>query len=314
MARCLAESRRVLLVPHVGIDGDDLGSMIGLALALDRLGIETTLYSPDPVPDIYRWLPGVERLDPTPPSGGFDALVLMECPAPSRLPPGLNPRALARTVINFDHHLGNSMEADLHWVDPSWCALGEMAVTLIETLGIELDQGMAQALYVAILTDSGAFQYSHVKPRTHEALARLVALIENVEPLGRAVYCDKPLEELHLLGAVLETLETTPDGRIAWAELTTEMLARVGATEENVQNLVEDVNRVRGAEILALFKQTGLGEVRVSLRSTGPPVHETAARFGGGGHRLAAGCTLRGVSLDDARARVICALREAMSG
>lgn len=314
VARVLREGQRFLMVPHVHIDGDDLGSMVGLAHALDRLGKETWLYSPDPVPDIYRWIPGVHRVTDRFPEGSFDAVILMECPAEGRLPPGIRPAELGRVVVNFDHHLGNTVQADVNWVDPTMSALGEMAVLLVDCLGVPLDRDIATGLYVAILTDSGGFQYSNVSAGTHAIVARLVEHLGSVEEISRALFRDRRREELLLLGRVLQTLDRSEDGRICWADFTADMLAETGAREEDAQNLVEDVNRVRGGEVMALFKHLVPGEVRVSLRSTGPAVNTVAARFGGGGHRLAAGLTVATRDLAQARSLVLAALRQELAG
>lgn len=309
VARCLASGQRFLMVPHVHIDGDDLGSMVGLAFALDRLGKESVLYSPDEIPESFRWIPGWDRITRLLPAGPFDAVILMECPSESRLPPGIVPAQLGRTVINLDHHLDNTIAADLHWVDPKMSALGEMAVLLVDALDVPLDREIATGLYVAILTDSGGFQYSNVSAGTHEIVARLVAEIGNVEDVARSIFRDRQPAELILLGHVLTTLQQSDDGRVVWADFTSEMLRASGAREDDAQNLVSDVNRVRGSEVMALFKHVKPGEVRVSLRSTGPSVNAVAARFGGGGHRLASGLTVQTDDLEDARRQVLAAIR-----
>lgn len=305
VARVLRRGRRFLMVPHVNVDGDDLGSMIGLAHALDRLGKQSYLYSPDQVPAIYRWIPGAERMQTRLPEGPFDAVVLMECPSASRLPPGIRPSELGQVVINFDHHLGNDIKADLHWVDPDRCALGEMAMVLVDCLDIALDREIATALYVAILTDSGNLQYDQVTAETHRIVARLVANLDSPADISRSLYRDRRPEELRLLGRVLETLHQSKDGRVAWADLTARMLQDTGTRQEDAQNLVADLNRVRGTQIFALFKHVRPGTVGASLRSTGPPVNRVAARFGGGGHRLAAGLSVATDDLEQVRASVL---------
>ena len=314
VARVLLQGRRFLMVPHVNIDGDDLGSMIGLSHALDRLGKESFLHSPDEGPDIYRWLPGSERMQTRLPEGPFDAVILMECPSDGRLPPGIRPAELGRVVINLDHHLSNTVKADLHWVDPSKSALGEMAVTLVDCLGVALDRDIATALYVAILTDSGNFQYDQVSAETHRIAARLVGHMDSPEQISRSLYRDRRPNELRLLGMVLQTLRRSDDGRLAWADLTDEMLQSTGTRQEDAQNLVADVNRVRGTQVFALFKHVRPGAIRVSLRSTGPAVNRVAALFGGGGHRLAAGLTVATDDMEMVRARVLEAVRQEAFG
>jgi phosphoesterase RecJ-like protein len=111
----------------------------------------------------------------------------------------------------------------------------------------------------------------------------------------------------------MQTLRTSADGRVAWADLDSEMLRATGAQEDDAQNLVADINRVRGTEVFALFKHLTPGRVRVSLRSTGPAVNHVAALFGGGGHRLAAGLTVEGAGLEEARRQVLEALERQMA-
>lgn len=313
VAQVLRTGSRFLMLPHVHIDGDDLGSMVGLAAALDRLGKESFLYSPDEIPEVFRWLPGSERIQNRMPQGPFDAVILMECPSEGRLPPGIHPRELGRVVVNFDHHLGNTMSADVHWVEPERAALGEMAVLLVDSLGVPLDREIATALYVALVTDSGNFQYRQVSAQTHRIAARLVEQIGDVSEICRRLFRNRPVAELALTGRVMQTLRTSADGRVAWADLDSEMLRATGAREEDAQNLVADVNRVRGTEVFALFKHMTPGKVRVSLRSTGPAVNQVAALFGGGGHRLAAGLTLDGAGLEEARHQVLEALERQMA-
>ncbi len=289
VAQVLRTGSRFLMLPHVHIDGDDLGSMVGLAAALDRLGKESFLYSPDEIPEVFRWLPGSERIQNRMPQGPFDAVILMECPSEGRLPPGIHPRELGRVVVNFDHHLGNTMSADVHWVEPERAALGEMAVLLVDSLGVPLDREIATALYVALVTDSGNFQYRQVSAQTHRIAARLVEQIGDVSEICRRLFRNRPVAELALTGRA------------------------TGAREEDAQNLVADVNRVRGTEVFALFKHMTPGKVRVSLRSTGPAVNQVAALFGGGGHRLAAGLTVESAGLEEARHQVLEALERQMA-
>jgi phosphoesterase RecJ-like protein len=313
VARVLKSGSRFLMLPHIHIDGDDLGSMVGLAAALDRLGKESYLYSPDLVPEVFRWLPGSERIQNRMPQGPFDAVILMECPAEGRLPPGIRPRELGRVVINFDHHPGNTMPADVHWVEPGRAALGEMAVLLVDSLGVPLDREIATALYVALVTDSGNFQYSQVSAQTHRIAARLVEQIGDVSEICRRLFRDRPVAEMVLTGKVLQTLRTSADGQVAWADLDSEMLRATGARPDDAQNLVADVNRVRGTRVFALFKNLNPGQVRVSLRSTGPEVNQVAALFGGGGHRLAASLTVENIGLEKARHQVLEALQRQMA-
>jgi phosphoesterase RecJ-like protein len=293
------------MVPHINIDGDDLGSMLALGLALERLGKSSYLYSCDEVPLLYRFAPHWQRVTRELPRGPFDAVLFMECPAPGRLPAGLDFESLAPERINIDHHPGNSLYGTRNWVDVSACALGEMMALLIDALEVPYDRDIALWLYVAIATDSGSFQYSNVSARTHRIAARLVEQIGDVSPVNRALYREKPAAELKLLGLVLETLERSPDGRVAWAVLTRDMLSQAGIAEQEAQTLMEEINRVRGAEAMVLFKALGQGKIKVSMRSTGLAVNAICERLGGGGHRQAAAVDISSDDLEAVRRLVL---------
>jgi len=290
----LGRGRRFLALPHVNIDGDDLGSMLALHYAFARQGKECYLYSPDKVPEIYQFLPDWELITSTPPEGRFDAVLALECANPERLPRELAVRELSDVLINIDHHPDNTFYGDLNLVDPVASAVGEVVFGIISEMGTPIDENIARALYVAILTDTGSFQFANVTSETHRIVGELLHFTIDAEKITRRVYREKEFAVMKLYGRLLGSLERSEDGSIIWACLTRAMLEDLGVTDEDTQHFSEDLNQVKGAEIMVLFKETRNGGYKASLRSTGFPVNEAAAQFGGGGHRQAAGCTIQG--------------------
>lgn len=298
-----------LLVAHIGLDGDHLGSMLALHLALEQMGKKVHSYLPESVPDSFDFLTGLDKLSATLPEEKFDCVVTLECPSRGRLPKGFDMRKHGHEVLNLDHHPDNEMYGDLNWVVAEAAALGEMTLDLLEALDIKLDRGMAMGMYVAILTDTGSFQYSRVTPSTHERLAKLLQYDVPTDLIARQVYRQSRPEVLRLLGRVLAEVKVK-DG-VAWSEISTGDLAHFDVRPEETQFFVDDVDRVRDADVVALFRETSDGQVKVSLRSRHWPINQVAAQFGGGGHAKAAGCVVSG-SLQEARERVVAAVQEAL--
>ena len=295
---------RVLLLGTVQPDGDLLGSQIGLGLALATAGAAVTLAGPHAVPDVFGFLPGavlVERWERAP--GSFDLVILVDCPDPSRTNGLLEgSRGPATRVVSIDHHPDSRRYADVHWVEPTASATGEMVYDLLQALGLKVTPEIATNLYTSIHTDTGSFRYSNTTPRALRIAADLVAHGARPELVAGALYeCRRP-EDLHRLGEVLARVEVSPDGRVAWLALPAGSVPEAFVTAEDLVNYPRSIASVK---VAALFREIGPGSVKVSLRAKGEVnVGRIAAAFGGGGHTNAAGCTIAG-SLAEARDAIL---------
>ncbi|MEW6278426.1 MAG: DHH family phosphoesterase [Candidatus Eremiobacterota bacterium] len=307
----LNRANRVLLVSHVGLDGDHLGCMIALHSALEKMGKQVVAYLPEVVPENFHFLTGLERLSTTLPADQFDLLVSLECPEVHRFPKGFELNGIADRVLNMDHHPDNQMYGDVNWVIPGAAALGEMMFDLLESLEVPLDDTIAMALYTAIFTDTGSFQYSRVVPRTHLRIARLLEFDIDTDLVGRSIYRQLRFEAMKLLGIVLQNTAQSEDGRLVWAELPRAELDRYNVQPEDTLYFVDQLDTVKGAEVVLLFREQPDGRVKVSLRSRHYPVNHVAASFGGGGHAKAAGCVVEG-NLSAVRARVVEAMARSL--
>ncbi|OGL06973.1 MAG: hypothetical protein A3I03_04930 [Candidatus Rokubacteria bacterium RIFCSPLOWO2_02_FULL_68_19] len=295
---------RVLLLGTVQPDGDLLGSQIGLGLALATAGAAVTLAGPHAVPDVFGFLPGaalVERWERSP--GSFDLVILVDCPDPSRTNGLLEgSRGPATRVVSIDHHPDSRRYADVHWVEPTASATGEMVYDLLQALGLKVTPEIATNLYTSIHTDTGSFRYSNTTPRALRIAADLVAHGARPELVAGALYeCRRP-EDLHRLGEVLARVEVSPDGRVAWLALPAGSVPEAFVTAEDLVNYPRSIASVK---VAALFREIGPGSVKVSLRAKGEVnVGRIAAAFGGGGHTNAAGCTIAG-NLAEARDAIL---------
>ncbi|HLJ56018.1 MAG TPA: bifunctional oligoribonuclease/PAP phosphatase NrnA [Chthonomonadaceae bacterium] len=308
-AVCAAES--VVIASHVNPDGDSLGCTLGLAHALRALNKDLVAISTDGVPDIYRFLPGAEWIQTSTERRDFDLAIVVDAGALERA--GRSQREMllsAPTLLNIDHHVGDAPFGDIRIVDPEAAATAELIYGLVRALGSRFGRDLmtgaiADCLMTGVITDTGSFRFMNVTPQTFWLAARLQRLGAMPAEIAELVFENRSFASLKLLGCALESLQTTPDGRVAWAVVTAADYARFGAQDAETEGIVNHVRAVRGAAIGVLFREVPGGKVRISLRAReGADVNRIANVFGGGGHRLAAGCSIE-PPLGDAVDRVV---------
>ena len=315
LLRRIRQGNRFLLTSHVNPDGDAIGSELGLARLLRGLGKGAVVWNRDPTPALYRPLPGSERIHvgEEPPAGFpdmFDAVIVLECPSPDRT--GLEKQLAERPVINIDHHLGNQCYGVINWVDSAAPAVGEMVYRLAQGLKVSLEPEVASCLYLTLVTDTGGFRFSNATAAAFEAAATLVREGAHPEQVSQWLYESQPLAVVRLLGEMLQTLQTHEGGRVATGRLTREMFARVGASPGDSEGLIDHLRSIAGVDAVALIRELEDGSHKVSLRSRGEvDVEKIARHHGGGGHRNAAGFTLKGDG-EEIRGQVAAALGAAL--
>ena len=289
----IRERQRFLVTSHAKPDGDAIGSQIAMALALRALGKQVRVVDADPAPTSMLELPGMELIEVTPRVDDTgDAVLTMECGDITR--PGVD--GLARGfIINIDHHTGNTMYGALNWLNLSAAACGEMVFDLIEALGVRLTAEMATHVYLAILTDTGQFHYSHITPRTFEICRRCVEAGCEPTAVSRAVYDNNNLGRVRLFGAVLNRMRLDSSGRIATLVMDRALATACDGTYDDTEGLINFPLTVRDIQAVVFFKENGPDDWRVSLRSKGAVnINAVARAFGGGGHINASGCSARG--------------------
>jgi phosphoesterase RecJ-like protein len=303
--------QRFVLSSHARPDGDAIGSQLAMAYALEALGKSVTLVNRDPVPTPLKPFPGTDRIVVAERADGdFDASIIMECSTLERT--GVS--GLDRpVVINIDHHQGNTGYGTVNWFEPSAAACAEMIYDLIVALGVPLTAPMATHLYVGILTDTGSFHYSGITSRTFDICRVLVDAGVDPPRVARAVFDSNTLGRLRLFGSVLSSIELTHDGRVAIMRVDQAMAANAGGTYEDTEGLINLPLTVKEIRASVFFKEMGPGDYRVSLRSKGSiDVAAVARGFDGGGHKNAAGCSVRG-DYAAARAAILEALIPAIA-
>jgi phosphoesterase RecJ-like protein len=240
-----------------------------------------------------------------------DAVLVMECSTLDRC--GVT--GLDRSpVINIDHHPGNAGYGAVNWVDERAAACGELVFTLVDALGVALTPDIATHLYLAILTDTGSFHFSHLTPRTYELAGRAVAAGADPQWIARTHYDSNSLARVRIFGAVLNDMRIHAEGKVALLTITEALARELGGTYDDTEGLINFPLTVKDIEAVAFFKEMGPGDWRVSLRSKGAvDTGRIAKQFGGGGHLNASGCGWRG-SIGEGHATFARLLGQAVNG
>lgn len=297
-----------LITAHVNPEGDSVGSQIALFGILEKMGKNAVMVQQDPVPDNLRFLRGSGSVMRNIP-GDFvpRTLIMLDCPVKERA--GKVTRALSgeEFTINIDHHVSNEYFGDVNWVESGMSSAGEMIYNIAIEMGVEISEDTAEAMYTAILTDTGMFNYENTSRATHEAVGHLISCGVKPNIVHKEIYESKDPSAVRLLGKVLSTLELFSDGAISCISMTRQMCREEKVDVPSTDEFINFPRAVKGVEISIFFKEDSSfeGRVNVSFRSSGEcDVNSLAAKFGGGGHPKASGCVIEG-SLDGAKSAVL---------
>lgn len=311
----LLNHRAFVLTTHVNPDGDGLGSEVALAEWLLAQGRQVRIINCSTTPEVYRFLDPlqrIERFDPSlhgPVLHAADVIVVLDTNHPDRLR-DMQDSVTASPAIKvcIDHHLDPAPFATHYLLDDDATSTGEILYHLLLRLGgTAFSAVVAQALYCAIMTDTGSFRYPRVDPDVHRLVAHLLERGADPVAIYHQVYEQWTPGRLQLLGAMLEGLRMAHSGRLAYVTITREMLQRTGTREEDTDNFTVYPMSVRGAQAGILFLELSDG-VKVSFRSRGTiAINELAKEFGGNGHRNAAGARLQAGNLQDMLESVVTA-------
>jgi phosphoesterase RecJ-like protein len=289
---------RFLLITHENPDGDALGSLLAMKRALDQLGKDSLmyLYGDLPLPQEYRFMALDELTRVLPEDASERVLVALDCANERRLGPDPTILARAPLTLNIDHHHDNSRFGRIDLIVPDASSTGEVLRDLFRELGVELTPEIAEPLYIALVTDTGRFQYSNTTPKALRLAAELVEAGADVHRVFQGVYESVQFAKLKLLARALERAQVYDGGAIVVSHLLRADFHEVGAAEPYSEGIIDFLRGVEGAEMAVLIREPprtdGLAPSRrVSLRSSTDEldVSAIARKSGGGGHRQAAG-------------------------
>jgi phosphoesterase RecJ-like protein len=295
----LRDNDRFVVTAHEAPDGDALGSLLGAGLALKELGKDAVMFlgGPAPLPGEYRFL-GLEKrgLSRTRPVDfGERVLVAVDCASKTRV--GAEPDVVdaARFTINIDHHHDNPRFGDVNLIVPDASSTGEVLADVFEELGVALTPEIAEALYIALVTDTGRFQYANTTPKALRLAAELVEAGADVHRVFQGVYENVQFAKLKLLARALDRARVLEGGEIVVSHLLRDDFEAVGASEPYSEGIIDVLRSVEGSAVSALIREPpprdGAPARKVSLRSSVDEIDVSAIarKSGGGGHRGAAG-------------------------
>jgi phosphoesterase RecJ-like protein len=296
IADAIREHHAFLLTTHENPDGDALGSILAAKLALDQLGKDATMYLAGdvPLPNEYAFMDLHELRRRLPDDASERVVIALDCANERRLGPDPSFLERAPLVIDIDHHHDNSRFGDLQLVVGDASSTGEILSDLFEELGVQMTPPIAEALYIALVTDTGRFQYQNTTPKTLRLAADLVEAGADVHRVFQGVYESVAFAKLKLLARALDRAQVYEGGRLIVSVLLLKDFAEVGAEEPFAEGIIDYLRAVEGVDMVALIREppTEAGPTRrVSLRTTAEDIDVSAIarKSHGGGHRQAAG-------------------------
>lgn len=296
--KIIKENDKFLITVHDNVDGDSLGSALALGIALRDMGKDIKILLKSPVPERYKFLPGINKLTIDKADiKKYNILFVLDTAGWGQIP-GLNPDSFRiYTIVNIDHHVDNKRFGALNWIDRQAGATGEMIYNLLKNIEAPITKNIATCLYTAILTDTGCFQFANTTGATHKIAARLLETGISPSIISNMVYERMPVSRLKLLQKALGSLKTGYRNKIIWMWITQKMLKESGAKREDTEGFIEYLRATAGIKVAIVFKETNVkNRIRITFRSKDQKIHvnKIAHKFNGGGHPAAAGCTIKG--------------------
>ncbi|MBW2131165.1 MAG: DHH family phosphoesterase [Deltaproteobacteria bacterium] len=298
----LKKSKRAFIASHTNPDGDAIGSLVAMGLSLAAMGKDIVLFNESPIPAVYRFLSGVDRVVNRVRAGcAFDTAVILDCGDLHRVGEAVPIVEKIPVVINIDHHVTNTRFGNVHLIDPDACATAEILYRLLPGLGAPLSLDIANAIYTGILTDTGSFRFSNTNRSAFEICEKMVA--RGVDPyrIAQQVYGTYSLGRIKLLNLALDSIEVSQNGKLSMMVVTQQMMQDTGARPEDTDGLINYAKGIKDIKVAVFIEELnhGTGQTagrlpyHVSLRSDGSvDVAAIAAAFGGGGHSSAAGFSI----------------------
>ena len=281
------------ITTHVRPDGDGIGSSLGLCWLLRSLGKSAEVIVRDGIPAAYAQLPGADEIKQIAEvNGKYDAIFVIECSDLAR--PGIKGLENQFTV-NIDHHATSEHFGTINWIDQTASAVGEMIYNLCKAIGGRITREIAECVYLALVTDTGSFHFPNTTDRTLKVASELVKVGVKPAQISEVVYNSYPWSRIELMRQVLGTVKRNESGTIAWMRQTLEMAESSDAVDGDNNGFVNIPLAAKEVEAVVYMREVQPNAYRVSLRSKGSiNVARVAEKFGGGGHKNAAGCRVEG--------------------
>ena len=294
----------VIMLTHINPDGDAIGSSLGLYVALKRLGKNVDVVIPE-IPRIYRFLPNIEDVKKQATKEKYDVAIALDCGDIKRLNGLTEQFENAKCKISIDHHGINTMFADYNFVNPTAPACSQILITVIESLGVEIDKEIGTCLLTGIITDTGGFKYPATSAETFEFTAELLNIGINVSEIYKRVLQTISKSSFNLRKIAINRLELLENEKIAFTYITKKDLEESKAEEGDHEGIVDIGRDIEGVEISIFLKEEEENLFKISLRSNSyVNVADICLLFNGGGHARAAGGSFTG-TIEQAKEKLI---------
>lgn len=298
----IRESENILILSHKNPDGDALGSSLGLALALEKIGKKVSCFSVNEIPPVFGFLPGVEMFKKETGFANYDLIILLDCALFRRT--GIeNIFSLVASfdrLVVIDHHPLAETESftdSQNWIDEKKAATAVMIYELLDKMNIEIDKRIATCLLTGIFTDTGGFQHNNTDEVAMQAAAQLMKKGPRIEKIAKGIFNSKNIAAIKLWGTALSRIETDAETGMAVSYVNLFDIEEAGANQDDLAGLVSVINTVSDAKFSLLLTEYDDRKIKGSLRSEeykGVDVSKIAQQLGGGGHKLASGFEVEG--------------------
>lgn len=304
----IKSSKNILIISHVNPDGDTLGSMCGLYCAiLDNFKKKCDMVAISKIPDVYSYLPHlseVKNVDDLDKSREYDLVINVDVAALDRACDAKILFEKAKFTVNIDHHKTNNAYGNLNFINPNASSTGEVLFGCFENMNWKVNLDCAICLYTAILTDTGSFRFDNTKPSTFEVASKLVEIGVQPSDIYKKVYESDSKTLVMFQAHCISKAKFLEDDKIAYTLVYKKDMEKFSAGDDCMEGLTEKLRAIVTTRIAFVAKEMKSGGTKISMRSKFADVAEICSVFGGGGHRLAAGCTIK-APVEDAAKKVL---------
>lgn len=304
----IKSSKNILIISHVNPDGDTLGSMCGLYCAiLDNFKKKCDMVAISKIPDVYSYLPhlsDVKNVDDIDKSREYDLVINVDVAALDRACDAKILFEKAKFTVNIDHHKTNNAYGNLNFINPDASSTGEVLFGCFEKMSWKVNLDCAICLYTAILTDTGSFRFDNTKPSTFEVASKLVEIGVQPSDIYKKVYESDSKTLVMFQSHCISKAKFLEDDKIAYALVYKKDMEKFSAGDDCMEGLTEKLRAIVTTRIAFVAKEMKSGGTKISMRSKFADVAEICSVFGGGGHKFAAGCTIK-APVEDAAKKVL---------
>lgn len=304
----IKSSKNILIISHVNPDGDTLGSMCGLYCAiLDNFKKKCDMVAISKIPDVYSYLPhlsDVKNVDDIDKSREYDLVINVDVAALDRACDAKILFEKAKFTVNIDHHKTNNAYGNLNFINPDASSTGEVLFGCFEKMSWKVNLDCAICLYTAILTDTGSFRFDNTKSSTFEVASKLVEIGVQPSDIYKKVYESDSKTLVMFQAHCISKAKFLEDDKIAYALVYKKDMEKFSAGDDCMEGLTEKLRAIVTTRIAFVAKEMKSGGTKISMRSKFADVAEICSVFGGGGHKFAAGCTIK-APVEDAAKKVL---------